>query len=142
MLMPKRMKYRKQFRGRMKGQAIRGSQVDFGEYGLQALEPAWITSRQIESARRAIQRFVRRTGKLWIRVFPDKPVTQRAAETRMGSGKGSVDHYVAVVKPGRILFEINGVTEAQAKEAFRLAGHKLPIKTQVVSRAEQSLSGE
>jgi large subunit ribosomal protein L16 len=142
MLMPKRMKYRKQFRGRMKGQAIRGSQVDFGEYGLQALEPAWITSRQIESARRAIQRFVRRTGKLWIRIFPDKPVTQRAAETRMGSGKGAVDHYVAVVKPGRILFEINGVTEAQAKEAFRLAGHKLPIKTQVVSRAEQSLSGE
>jgi large subunit ribosomal protein L16 len=142
MLMPKRMKYRKQFRGRMKGKATRGNQIDFGEYGLQALEPVWLTSRQIEAARRAIQRYVRRTGKLWIRVFPDKPVTQRAAETRMGSGKGAVDHYVAVIKPGRILFEINGVTEEQAKEAFRLAGHKLPIKTQVVSRSEQTIGGE
>lgn len=141
MLMPKRRKYRKDFRGRMKGKATRGNQVDFGDYGLQALEPAWITSRQIESARRAIQRYVKRTGKLWIRVFPDKPVTARAAETRMGSGKGAVDHYVAVVKPGRMLFEINGVTEEQAKEAFRLAGHKLPIKVQVVSRAQQSISG-
>ncbi|MGH2544614.1 MAG: 50S ribosomal protein L16, partial [Ardenticatenaceae bacterium] len=124
MLMPKRMKYRKQFRGRLTGKATRGHQVNFGDFGLQALEPAWITSRQIEAARRAVQRYVRRTGKLWIRIFPDKPVTQRAAETRMGSGKGSVDHYVAVVKPGRILFEINGVTEEQAREAFRLAGHK------------------
>lgn len=142
MLMPKRMKYRKQFRGRMKGKATRGNQVSFGDYGLQALEPSWISSRQIEAARRAVQRYVRRTGKLWIRIFPDKPVTQRAAETRMGSGKGAVDHYVAVVKPGRILFEIAGVTEEQAKEAFRLAGHKLPIKTQVISRADQSIGGE
>lgn len=141
MLMPKRMKYRKHHRGHMHGLATRGTQVNFGDYGLQAMEPSWITSRQIEAARRAIQRYVRRTGKLWIRIFPDKPVTQRAAETRMGSGKGAVDHYVAVVKPGRILFEINGVTEEQAKEAFRLAGHKLPIKTQIVSRAQQSISG-
>jgi large subunit ribosomal protein L16 len=126
----------------MKGNATRGTQVNFGDYGLQALEPAWITSRQIESARRAIQRYVKRTGKLWIRIFPDKPVTQRAAETRMGSGKGSVDHYVAVVKPVRMLFEINGVSEDQAKEAFRLAGHKLPIKVQVVSRAQQSVGGD
>jgi large subunit ribosomal protein L16 len=142
MLMPKRTKYRKQFRGRMKGKATRGYRVNFGEYGLQALEPAWITSRQIEAARRAIQRYVRRTGKLYIRVFPHKPVTQRAAETRMGSGKGAVDHYVAVVRPGTILFEIEGVTPEQAKEAFRLAGHKMPIKTQLVSRAEQSIGGE
>lgn len=139
MLMPKRMKYRKHHRGNMHGLAPRGTQVNFGDFGLQALEPSWITSRQLEAARRAIQRYVRRTGKLWIRVFPDKPVTQRAAETRMGSGKGSVDHYVAVVKPGRILFEINGVSEEQAKEAFRLAGHKLPIRTQIVSRAQQSI---
>src|SRR5687767_4395222 len=138
MLMPKRTKYRKQFRGRMSGKATRGYRVNFGDYGLQALEPAWITSRQIEAARRAIQRYVRRTGKLYIRVFPHKPVTQRAAETRMGSGKGSVDHYVAVVRPGTILFEIEGVTPEQAREAFRLAGHKMPIKTQLVSRAEQS----
>ncbi|HEX8681357.1 MAG TPA: 50S ribosomal protein L16 [Ardenticatenaceae bacterium] len=141
MLMPKRMKYRKQFRGRMKGQAQRGTQVNFGEFGLQAMEPAWITSRQIEAARRTIQRYVRRTGKLWIRIFPDKPVTQRAAETRMGSGKGAVDHYVAVIKPGRIMFEIGGVTEEQAREAFRLAGHKLPIQVQIVSRAQQSIAG-
>ncbi len=142
MLMPKRMKYRKQFRGRMKGQATRGNTVSFGDYALQALEPAWITSRQIEAARRAVMRYVRRTGKLWIRVFPDKPVTQRAAETRMGSGKGAVDHYVAVVRPGRVLFEINGVSEEQAKEAFRLAGHKLPIKTQMIRRADVTLGGE
>lgn len=134
MLTPKRTKYRKQQRGRMKGYATRGNNVTFGEYGMQALDQAWITSRQIEAARRAIQRYVKRSGKLWIRIFPDKPVTSRAAETRMGSGKGAVEHYVAVVKPGRILFEISGVTEAQAKEAFRLAGHKLPIKTQVISR--------
>jgi large subunit ribosomal protein L16 len=134
MLTPKRTKYRKQQRGRMKGYATRGNNVTFGEYGMQALDQAWITSRQIEAARRAIQRYVKRSGKLWIRIFPDKPVTSRAAETRMGSGKGAVEHYVAVVKPGRILFEISGVTEAQAKEAFRLAGHKLPIKIQVISR--------
>ena len=118
--MPKRSKYRKQQRGRMRGLARRGHLVSFGQYGLQALEPAWITSRQIEAARRAIQRYVKRTGKLWIRIFPDKPVTARAAETRMGSGKGSVDHYVSVVKPGRVLFEISGVSAEMAKEAFRL----------------------
>jgi large subunit ribosomal protein L16 len=134
MLMPKRVKYRKQMRGRMKGKASRGAQLSFGEYGLQALEPCWMTSRQIEAARRAIVRYVRRGGKLWIRIFPDKPVTAKAAETRMGSGKGSVDHWVAVVKPGRILFEITGVPEEAAKEAMRLASHKLPIKTQFVRR--------
>jgi large subunit ribosomal protein L16 len=136
MLMPKRVKYRKAHRGRMKGKAHRGAQVNFGEYGLQALEPAWITSRQIEAARRAIVRHVRRGGKLWIRVFPDKPVTAKPAETRMGSGKGNVDHWVAVVKPGRVLFEITGVAESSAREAFRLASQKLPIKTQFVSRYE------
>lgn len=136
MLMPKRVKYRKAHRGRMKGKAHRGAQVSFGEYGLQALEPAWITSRQIEAARRAIVRHVRRGGKLWIRIFPDKPVTVKPAETRMGSGKGNVDHWVAVVKPGRVLFEITGVDESSAREAFRLASQKLPIKTQFVSRYE------
>ncbi|HMR62433.1 MAG TPA: 50S ribosomal protein L16 [Anaerolineae bacterium] len=134
MLMPKRVKYRKQMRGRMKGKAIRGSEVAFGEYGLQALEPCWMTSRQIEAARRAIVRYVRRGGKVWIRVFPDKPVTKKAAETRMGSGKGAVDHWVAVIKPGRVLFEITGVPEESAREAMRLASHKLPIKSQFVSR--------
>lgn len=136
MLMPKRVKYRKAHRGRMKGQATRGAVVSFGEYGLQALEPHWITSRQIEAARRAIVRHVRRGGKLWIRVFPDKPATAKPAETRMGSGKGNVDHWVAVVKPGRVLFEITGVDESSAREAFRLAAQKLPIKTQFVSRHE------
>ncbi len=140
MLMPKRVKYRKAHRGRMRGKAYRGSTVAFGEYALQALEPHWITSRQIEAARRAIVRYVRRGGKLWIRIFPDKPVTAKPAETRMGSGKGNVDHWVAVVKPGRILFEISGVTEEQAREAMRLASHKLPIRTRFVSRAE--LEGE
>jgi large subunit ribosomal protein L16 len=134
MLMPKRVKYRKQMRGRMKGKASRGAEVSFGEYGLQALEPCWMTSRQIEAARRAIVRYVKRSGKLWIRIFPDKPVTAKPAETRMGSGKGSVDHWVAVVKPGRILFEITGVPEEAAKEAMRLASHKLPIRTQFVQR--------
>jgi large subunit ribosomal protein L16 len=136
MLMPKRVKYRKAHRGRMKGQATRGAEVSFGEYGLQALEPSWVTSRQIEAARRAIVRHVRRGGKLWIRVFPDKPVTTKPAETRMGSGKGNVDHWVAVVKPGRVLFEITGVDESAAREAFRRAAQKLPIKTQFVSRHE------
>jgi large subunit ribosomal protein L16 len=136
MLMPKRVKYRKAHRGRMKGMASRGAHVSFGEYGLQALEPSWITSRQIEAARRAIVRYVRRGGKLWIRVFPDKPVTAKPAETRMGSGKGNVDHWVAVVKPGRVLFEITGVEEGTAREAFRLAAQKLPIETQFVSRHE------
>ena len=135
MLMPKRVKYRKQMRGRMKGKAGRGSQIAFGDYGLQALEPCWMTSRQIEAARRAIVRYVRRGGKLWIRVFPDKPVTAKPAETRMGSGKGNVDHWVAVVKPGRMIFEIAGVPEEAAREALRLASHKLPIKTQFVMRA-------
>ena len=134
MLMPKRVKYRKQMRGRMRGKASRGAEVVFGEYGLQALEPCWMTSRQIEAARRAIVRYVRRGGKVWIRVFPDKPVTAKPAETRMGSGKGSVDHWVAVIKPGRVLFEITGVPEEAAKEAMRLASHKLPIKTQFVHR--------
>jgi large subunit ribosomal protein L16 len=136
MLMPKRVKYRKQMRGRMKGRASRGAEVTFGEFGLQALEPCWMTSRQIEAARRAIVRYLRRGGKVWIRVFPDKPVTAKAAETRMGSGKGAVDHWVAVIKPGRVLFEVTGVPEEDAKEAMRLAAHKLPIKTQFVSRVQ------
>jgi len=136
MLMPKRVKYRKQMRGRMKGKASRGANVAFGDYGLQALEPCWMTSRQIEAARRAIVRYIRRGGKVWIRVFPDKPVTAKAAETRMGSGKGAVDHWVAVIRPGRVLFEMAGVSEDQAHEALRLAAHKLPIKTQFVRRAD------
>jgi large subunit ribosomal protein L16 len=136
MLMPKRVKYRKQMRGRMKGKASRGANVAFGDYGLQALEPCWMTSRQIEAARRAIVRYIRRGGKVWIRVFPDKPVTAKAAETRMGSGKGAVDHWVAVIKPGRILFEMTGIPEEDAREALRLASHKLPIKTQFVRRAD------
>jgi large subunit ribosomal protein L16 len=139
--MPKRVKYRKAHRGRMKGKATRGNRVSFGEFGLQALEPSWITSRQIEAARRAIVRHVRRGGKLWIRVFPDKPVTKKPAESRQGSGKGAVDHWVAVVKPGRVLFEIAGVREEQAREAFRLASHKLPIKTQFITR-EEAIEGE
>jgi large subunit ribosomal protein L16 len=136
MLMPKRVKYRKQMRGRMKGRASRGATVAFGDYGLQALEPYWLTSRQIEAARRAIVRYVRRRAKVWIRVFPDKPVTKKPAETRMGKGKGAVDHWVAVVKPGRILFEMAGVSEDVAREAMRLASHKLPIRTQFVKRLE------
>jgi large subunit ribosomal protein L16 len=134
MLMPKRAKYRKQFRGRMKGRATRGVEVSFGEYGLQALEPCWMTSRQIEAARRVIVRQVRRHGKYWIRIFPDKPVTKKPAETRMGKGKGAVEYYVAVVKPGRILFEVSGLDEEMANEVLRQAAHKLPIKTQVVAR--------
>lgn len=136
MLMPKRVKFRKMHRGRMRGMAQRGNSVAFGTYALQATEPHWVTSRQIEAARRAVVRFVRRGGKLWIRVFPDKPVTMRAAETRMGSGKGNVDHWVAVVKPGRVLFEIAGVPEDQAREAFRLAAHKLPLATQFIARED------
>jgi large subunit ribosomal protein L16 len=134
MLMPKRVKYRKQFRGRMKGKATRGCTVEFGDYGLQALEPSWVTARQIEAARRAIVRYVRRRGKYWIRIFPDKPVTAKPAETRMGKGKGSVDHWVAVVKPGRVMFELSGVAEEMAREAMRLASHKLPMKCQFVMR--------
>jgi large subunit ribosomal protein L16 len=134
MLQPKRVLFRKQMRGRMKGRATRGAEISFGEYGLQALEPCWMTARQIEAARRAIVRYVRRGGKLWIRIFPDKPVTAKPAETRMGSGKGNVDHWVAVIKPGRVLFEMAGVPEETAREALRLASHKLPIKTQFVAR--------
>jgi large subunit ribosomal protein L16 len=136
MLLPKRTKYRKQHRGRMKGKAGRGNSLSFGDYGLQAVEPCWMTSRQIEAARRAIVRYVKRGGKLWIRIFPDKPVTARAAETRMGKGKGAVDHWVAVVKPGRMIFEMSGVEEDAAREAMRLAAHKLPIRTRFVTREE------
>lgn len=136
MLQPKRTKFRKQMRGRMKGQASRGTEVTFGDFGLQALEPAWITARQIEASRRAIVRYVHRRGKYWIRIFPDKPVTAKPAETRMGKGKGPVDHWVAVVRPGRILFELGGVPEDAAREAMRLASHKLPIKCQFVRREE------
>jgi len=136
MLMPKRVKYRKQFRGRMRGMAKGGTELVSGEYGLQALEPSWITSRQIEAVRRTITRHMRRRGKYWIRIFPDKPVTAKPAETRMGKGKGAVDHWVAVVKPGRILFEVAGVSEDIAREALRLAGYKLPIRTQIVSRED------
>ncbi len=134
MLMPKRTKYRKQMRGRMKGKAGRGNQIAFGDYALQATEPVWMTSRQIEAARRAVMRYVKRGGKFWIRIFPDKPITAKAAETRMGSGKGNVEYWAAVVKPGRIIFEIAGVPEDVAKEAMRLASHKLPIKTQFIKR--------
>ena len=141
MLIPKRTKYRKQMRGRMKGRATRGTVVSFGEFGIQALEPGWITSRQIEAARRAIVRYVRRRGKYWIRIFPDKPVTVKPAETRMGKGKGPVDHYVAVVKPGRIMFELSGVSEDVAREAMRLAEHKLPIRCQFVTRAGGPAAG-
>lgn len=141
MLLPKRTKFRKAHRGRMKGLAGRGNTLSFGDFGLQALEPSWITSRQIEAARRAIVRHVRRGGKLWIRIFPDKPVTQRSAETRLGGGKGSVDHWVAVVRPGRVLFEISGVPEEAAREAMRLASHKLPIRTQFLSRTEIAQGG-
>src|SRR5512135_3702371 len=134
MLMPKRVKYRKVHRGRRRGIASRGNKVSFGDYGLQALGPAWLSSRQIEAARRAIVRYLRRGGKLWIRVFPDHPVTARAAETRMGGGKGSVEFWAAVVRPGLMLFEVAGVDETEAREAMRLASHKLPIRTQFVRR--------
>jgi large subunit ribosomal protein L16 len=139
MLMPKRTKYRKQHRGRMRGKTKGGGTVSFGEYGLQALEPGWITSAQIESARVAMTRHVKRGGKVWIRVFPDKPVTSTPAETRMGKGKGAVDHWVAVVKPGRVMFELEGVPVSMAKSAMRLAGHKLPIKTRFIVRDREEL---
>ncbi|RMD57395.1 MAG: 50S ribosomal protein L16 [Nitrospirae bacterium] len=134
MLQPKKVKYRKMMKGRMTGKAYRGSTVAFGEYGLKALEPSWITSRQIEAARVAITRYVKRGGKIWIRIFPDKPITKKPAETRMGKGKGSPEYWVAVVKPGRILYEIAGVDEEVAREAFRLAANKLPIETCFVKR--------
>jgi large subunit ribosomal protein L16 len=133
---PKRMKYRKQQRGRMRGQATRGSEISFGEYGLKALEPAWVTSKQIEASRVAMTRFIKRGGKIWIRVFPDKPITKKPAETRMGKGKGAPEGWVAVVKPGRVLFEMEGVDEKTAREAIRLAANKLPMKTKFVSRKE------
>ena len=136
MLMPKRIKYRKQQRGRMTGKAVRGSRLSFGTYGLKALEPEWITARQIEAARVAMTRYVRRSGKIWIRIFPDKPVTKKPAETRMGKGKGAPEFWVAVVKPGRILFEMEGIPEETAREALRLAAHKLPIKTKFVTASD------
>ena len=136
MLIPKRVKYRRQQRGRMTGKATRGNTVTYGEFGLVALEPGWITSNQIEAARIAMTRYTKRGGQVWIKIFPDKPVTQKPAETRMGSGKGSPEYWVAVVKPGRVMFEIAGVSEDAAREALRLASHKLPIKTKVVKREE------
>jgi large subunit ribosomal protein L16 len=134
--MPKRVKYRKQMRGRMTGKETRGVKVDFGDIGLQALEPAWITSRQIEAVRRTITRHLKRRGKVYIRIFPDKPVTQKAAETRMGKGKGTVDHWVAVVKPGRVMFEITGVDDTTAVEALTLASHKMPIACKIIRRID------
>jgi large subunit ribosomal protein L16 len=136
MLMPRRVKWRKQMRGRMKGRASRGTEIVFGDYGIQAIEPGWVSARQIEAARRALVRYMRRRGKVWIRIFPDKPVTQRAAETRMGKGKGAVDHWVAVVKPGRIMFEISGLDRDAAQEAMRLASHKLSVKTKFAERGD------
>ena len=134
MLMPKRVKRRRVFRGRMKGKALRGNTITYGEYGLVASEPAWVTSNQIEAARIAMTRYIKRGGKVWIKIFPDKPVTEKPAETRMGSGKGSPEYWVAVVKPGRVMFEIAGVDEQTAREALRLAAHKLPLKSKIVRK--------
>ena len=147
MLLPKRVKHRKQHRGRMTGRAMRGNKIAHGEYGLVALEPAWITNRQIEAARIAMTRYIKRGGQVWIQIFPDKPITAKPAETRMGSGKGSPEYWVAVVKPGRVMFELAGVPQEIAKEAFRLAGHKLPIKTKFMTREDnkaivQKMGGE
>lgn len=142
MLMPKRVKYRKEFRGRMKGQATRGNKVTYGEYGIVALEPSWVKSNQIEAARIAMNRYMRRGGKVWIKIFPNKPVTAKPAETRMGAGKGSPEYWAAVVKPGRVMFEVAGVPEETAREALRLAMHKLPMKCKIVSRAEQEMDGD
>ena len=139
MLLPERVKYRRVHRGRLKGKAYRGNKVTYGDFGLQALEPAWITSNQIESARIAMTRYIKRGGQVWIKIFPDKPITEKPAETRMGSGKGSPEYWVAVVKPGRVLFEIKGVAEETAREAMRLAMHKLPIKCKFVTKAEQEV---
>ena len=138
MLLPKRVKYRRVQRGRMKGKALRGNKVTYGDFGLQALEPAWITSNQIEAARVAMTRYCKRIGKVWIKIFPDKPVTQKPAETRMGSGKGSPEYWVAVVKPGRVMFELGGVSEATAREALRLAANKLPIKCKFVTKETEA----
>lgn len=142
MLMPKRVKRRKQMRGRLKGKAMRGNKITYGDFGIQACEPSWITSNQIEAARIAMTRYIKRGGSVWIKIFPDKPITAKPAETRMGSGKGSPEYWVAVVKPGRIMFEIGGVAEETAREALRLAIHKLPIKCKIVSRAEQQAEME
>ena len=142
MLLPKRVKYRRVHRGRMKGKASRGNTVTYGEWGLQAIEPSWITSNQIEAARIAMTRYTKRGGKVWIKIFPDKPITQQPAETRMGKGKGSPEYWVAVVKPGRVMFEIGGVSEEVAREALRLASHKLPIKTKMVKKVEAEKGGE
>ena len=136
MLLPKRVKYRRQQRGRLKGAAHRGNMVTYGNFGLVALEPAWITSNQIEAARIAMTRYIKRGGQVWIKIFPDKPITEKPAETRMGSGKGSPEYWVAVVKPGRVMFEISGVSEEIAREALRLSTHKLPVKCKIVSRAD------
>jgi len=138
MLMPKRVKYRKQMRGRMRGKAQRGNEVQFGEYGLQALEPGWVSARQLEAARRAIVRAARRRGKVWIRVFPDKPITQRAAESRMGKGKGDVEFWAAVIKPGRVLFEVGGMPEEIAREALTRARYKLSVKTKIIAAHERA----
>lgn len=134
MLLPKRTKFRRLHRGRLKGIATKSNTVVFGDFGIQALEPVWLTSRQIEATRRSITRYVRKTGKIWIRIFPDKPITERAAESRMGSGKGAVDYWVAVIKPGAVLFEINGLEQEQAYKVLKLASYKLPIKTKIISR--------
>ena len=142
MLMPKRTKFRRVQRGRMKGAASRGNKVAYGEFGIQAVEPGWITGNQIEAARIAMTRYTKRGGKVWIKIFPDKPVTQKPAETRMGSGKGSPEYWVAVVKPGRVLFEIAGVPEEAAREALRLASHKLPCKTKIVKKEDTEIGGE
>lgn len=142
MLMPKRVKRRKQFRGRLKGKATRGNKITYGEFGIQACEPCWITSNQIEAARIAMTRYIKRGGKVWIKIFPDKPITKKPAEVRMGSGKGAVEYWVAVVKPGRIMFELAGVSEEIAREALRLAIHKLPIKCKIVSRADQEMESD
>ena len=142
MLLPKRVKYRKQMRGRMTGKATRGNTVTYGQFGLQALEPAWITSNQIEAARVAMTRYTKRGGQVWIKIFPDKPITQKPAETRMGKGKGSPEYWVAVVKPGRVMFEIAGVSEEIAREALRLASHKLPVKCKIVKKETVENGGE
>ena len=142
MLLPKRVQHRKQHRGRMKGRAMRGNRVAHGQFGLVALEPSWITNRQIEAARIAMTRYIKRGGKVWIKIFPDKPITEKPAETRMGSGKGSPEYWVAVVKPGRVMFEMAGVDEPVAREAMRLAGHKLPIKTKFVKKADLEVGGD
>ena len=142
MLLPKRVKYRRVHRGRMKGKALRGNEVTYGEYGIVAPAPAWVTSNQIEAARIAMTRYIRRGGQVWINIFPDKPITEKPAETRMGSGKGSPEYWVAVVKPGRVLFELGGVSEEAAREAIRLAGHKLPMKTKFVRKIEKVEGGE